>query len=59
MGYGAFVEAQDGGDLHLDFPTFVGGPRTPLPSRVVQGLHQESMWASRHTAGAQAEVPDA
>ena len=59
MGYGAYVEAQDGADLHLDFPTVVGGPRTPAPSRFVQGLHQESVRASRQTAGAHAELPDA
>ena len=59
MGYSAYVEAQDGADLHLDFPTVVGGPRTPLPSRVVRALHQESVMASRQTAGAHAELPDA
>ena len=59
MGYDAYVETQDGADLHLDFPTVVGGERTPLPSRVVRALHQESVRAFRQTAGAHAELPDA
>ena len=59
MGYGTYAEAQDGADLHLDLPRVMGGPRAPLPSRVVRALHQESVRAFRQTAGAHAELPDA